>query len=322
MIKKAYIINSLKIIILIVCIAIIAYYFKRYYSELQNLTFKLNYFSLLFGFIVLCLFNFFLNLIWYIISVFTGCKIKFKYSAIINGYANLIKYIPGKVLSYAFIYHYYSQHKVSKKNLAVAFYIDGINNIVIPGLVFIISLLFVNNKTINGFKIYAVILLACSIIMLHPKILIPIFNLLLKLLKKPVLSIEINYKKIIIIVLISTVNWFIYCMAFFLLVNSVYNIPLEDFFQLSIVVSASSILGFIVFFMPSGLGAREVSFIYLLSLFLPEAISLVIAVLSRLWMIIGDFFYFLIVLLFDYILKTNILKTAFQFKRQNSAIKK
>ena len=48
------------------------------------------------------------------------------------------------------------------------------------------------------------------------------------------------------------------------------------------------IIGFLAFFTPGGLGVRETVLVLMLNLYLPVYISAVLAILSRVWWIIGE----------------------------------
>jgi uncharacterized membrane protein YbhN (UPF0104 family) len=54
------------------------------------------------------------------------------------------------------------------------------------------------------------------------------------------------------------------------------------------IFSISWLLGYYVFIFPSGLGIREGVQVYLLSYFFPPSISIVIALVCRIWMTLGD----------------------------------
>ncbi|MFB6292340.1 MAG: lysylphosphatidylglycerol synthase domain-containing protein [Candidatus Nanohaloarchaea archaeon] len=69
--------------------------------------------------------------------------------------------------------------------------------------------------------------------------------------------------------------------AVFLLVSAVHPLGIELLFPVIAMAAGAWALGFLVFFMPSGAGVKEVSLIYLLGLVIPSSVAALIAVALR-----------------------------------------
>ena len=90
------------------------------------------------------------------------------------------------------------------------------------------------------------------------------------------------------IILVFTANWVIFGIALYLLSNSFYNLTVSQTIILCGVFAVSVISGILSFFVPAGLGVREGVLSYLLSLFIPISVAIVISLALRIWMIVGE----------------------------------
>ena len=83
--------------------------------------------------------------------------------------------------------------------------------------------------------------------------------------------------------------WFLQSTGFFWLTKSFYpEINLSLIPQLIGSYSFAWLVGFAVIVMPAGLGVREATSYWLLSKFLPPPVALTLSLATRLWIIIGD----------------------------------
>jgi hypothetical protein len=76
--------------------------------------------------------------------------------------------------------------------------------------------------------------------------------------------------------------------AFYLLVSSIYRVPLALLPVLAGVVNISTTVGFLVLIAPSGLGVREGVLAFLLSLYLAAPVAVTIALASRVWLAVAE----------------------------------
>lgn len=96
-----------------------------------------------------------------------------------------------------------------------------------------------------------------------------------------------------------TCSWLLFGLAFWLLVRTVYPVPLDRLPLAIGSIGASWLAGFLVILAPGGLGVRESLLLVLLKSWLPLEIATVVAIASRLWMIAGEFLVLLAVYAFQ-----------------------
>src|SRR3990172_11713077 len=80
-------------------------------------------------------------------------------------------------------------------------------------------------------------------------------------------------------------NWLLAGVSFYIFIRAFYPVELHYILIISGIYAISYAAGFIIFFMPAGLGVREGTLTLLLSLFIPMPVAIGISLLSRLWII-------------------------------------
>ena len=82
--------------------------------------------------------------------------------------------------------------------------------------------------------------------------------------------------------------WAVAGAAFFLLLGSIYPVPLAWLPTVAAIYAASWIVGFLTPFAPGGLGVREGALALLLGRYVPLPVATAAALLSRLWLTLGE----------------------------------
>ncbi len=135
-----------------------------------------------------------------------------------------------------------------------------------------------------------IVILAASLICLHPRIFYPLANRCYKLLKRPPIprDKEVSYLRLLIILVINYLFWLLLGAAFFLFAKSIIAIPFAKFFTVVGIYIVAVWLGFLVLFVPNGLGVREWVKTEGLATFLAPSLSVVLSLSSRLWSLANE----------------------------------
>lgn len=88
-------------------------------------------------------------------------------------------------------------------------------------------------------------------------------------------------------------DWIVLITAIYFMVNSFYRISFSEAMIVCGTLVVSVVSGVIVFFVPAGLGVREGVGSYVLGLFLPPGIAIVIVLAMRIWLSLGELACFL-----------------------------
>jgi len=98
------------------------------------------------------------------------------------------------------------------------------------------------------------------------------------------------------IILILMIDWMIFGVAVYFLINSFYHIDLSQTVILCGLFAVSVLVGILSFFIPAGLGVREGVLSYLLSRFISLSIAILISLVMRIWITLGEMICFFIAL--------------------------
>lgn len=206
------------------------------------------------------------------------------------------KYIPGKVWQY--MSQIYLGQKVGLPKTVTFFsmvLLFMVYNLV-GGLVFLLSLFLWQRFSpflVLGFLLTFVLI---SLAIFYPPVLNKVLEILLRLFRRKALAIKAGFDQRAKILLILIADWIAFGIGVCFLVNSFYRADLGQVVILCGIFAISVICGILSFFVPAGLGVREGVQSYLLSLFIPISMAILISLVMRVWITLAELACFLIAL--------------------------
>lgn len=274
-----------------IIIVIIAYLSKKLYlswSEIPFETISFNYKFLILSFVGL-FFSFLCALTsWQIILFSLGAKIGFKKSWWVITGSYLAKYIPGHVWSIGGRMYLCKKEGISEKISGAGMLLEMISLLLAALLA---SLLYIPSIISKGFSSWMLVLLSfipISLIMLFT----PLLNIILKLTARYVfkkeISLEIKKSWLGLNLLIYVINVVVQGVAFFLLILSIFPLPVGNLPAVIGLYNGAWAAGFLSFITPGGLGVREGAVALLLKSYMPFPMAIIIAGISRLWVMIFE----------------------------------
>ncbi len=294
---KKRLIQKIAVIIALTFLGILLF---KYWDELSHFHWKLNYFYL--GLSVLFLsFLFFLGSWgWMLILHKLDIKISFKRSMEIWIASLIGKYIPGKVWAPLARIYLGKKLGISRTKMSLAIILE----ITLTGssgiMIFFLSLLFWQQREyISQMWPFLILFLILSFIVMHPLVLQKIVNIPLKLLKKGKVLINITYKDILLLLSFYLFFWFCSGISIYFLTRSFYPVTIASIPVITGIWAISVLMGFMIFILPGGIGAREGMLIFLLSFLIPAHVALLVAIFSRILLTILEIAFIGILLNFD-----------------------
>jgi len=274
-----------------IIIVIIAYLSKKLYlswSEIPFETISFNYKFLILS-IVGLFFSFLCALIsWQIILFSLGAKIGFKKSWWVITGSYLAKYIPGHIWSIGGRMYLCKKEGISEKISGTGMVLEMISLLsaaLLASLLFIPSII---DKSISTWMLGMLALIPITLVMLFT----PLLNIILKLtaryIFKKEISLEIKKSWLGLNLLIYIFNVVIQGIAFFLLILSIYPIPVSNLPPVIGLYNGAWATGFLSFITPGGLGVREGAVALLLKSYMPFPMAIIIAGVSRIWVMIFE----------------------------------
>lgn len=230
---------------------------------------------------------------WQEIMAALGHRISFTQSLWIIATTQIAKYVPGRVWYMIGRVYVGRQQKVDGKKLAVSMVIETCLLVITSGILSLIAALFIGTlKPVYILLCGGMIVLATLLI--HPRILSKIVNILLKFLKRKPVDFSISYCRMIKISVYFFGLWIAQIVGFYCLVAAVYPVTLSFFPVLTAAYCLSWITGFIVLIAPSGLGVREGVMTLILSSVLTTPLAIAMSFISRIWFTLFEIVVFFI----------------------------
>jgi uncharacterized membrane protein YbhN (UPF0104 family) len=130
------------------------------------------------------------------------------------------------------------------------------------------------------------ILIVITLLFLHPWV----FNRVIGIFKGWIGTSVVHYSYVNVISLLPWIllDWVIYLSGFYIFLQSFYPVTLRELVIYGGIFAISGLLGFYSLFTPGGLGVREGVQAYLMSMFIPVSIAVLISIFSRIWMTLAE----------------------------------
>lgn len=293
-IKK--IINWLNKILFLGALLFLFFYLKQSISKISVSDFWFNGLFLFLSFLFILSAQYLQALLWHWITCDNGCSVKINTAVFLRLKNEILKYIPGKISQVGSIIIDYDLLGASKSKVAFSVVLENMFSL-FGGV--LASIFLVYCYTSNFWFSVLLFTILLIIIILGNKIFITVFFKIYSKIKKTNRFEYQSNRNIVKYLFLYFIVWLIFGLGFFFLLKSVYNIENEHLLLIVFSFSASSLIGFIVFFVPAGLGFREGGLVFFLRDILPTSIILIPIILSRIQIVICD----LISLLISYLFK-------------------
>ncbi len=271
------------------------------WSQVQGFSWQFDYWLLIISFLLQFLTLFWLVKIWQRMLRHTGSSVPYFKLFKVWFYANLGKYLPGKVWQFLGMIYMLEKEGVPRRS-SFSTGVMAQSFSVISGM--FISVIFLGADLYHRFfsrkpaLMTGLVILSLGTLMLlcYPKVLERILNLGLGIIKKEKITLDIKGKDVIIYLLSYSLSWLLFGLAFLIFVKSMTQADFKMYLTLTGAYAFSLNIGFLAIFTPGGIGVREGVLVFLLSSFFPLPVSTLISLLSRLWMTVGEVVCFVIAL--------------------------
>lgn len=210
-------------------------------------------------------------------------------------YSGLAKYIPGTfwyVLGRAYFY----EKKGIAKSLTALGSLWELALAAFSGLVVYLPLMICSRQAYTGPLNYLLLLLVpLGFVVLYPR---GLHAALKHILRERAENIGlIRFRDALSWIAIYALAWLLGGLAFYLQVNMIFPVSSTHLPAVASFLVMSGVISHLAFFIPAGLGIREVSLSLLLSSYVPFGIAVVIALVFRLWMTLSEVFWIFATLL-------------------------
>lgn len=278
--------------------AIIFYYFFFYvyenWNKIDEYKYETDWFYLSISLLLLLLSFSLLPLsLRNIVKIFK-CKISFKKVCLILFYSQFAKYLPGGVWGYVGRVYLYKKEGMSTGDASKSVLLETLLVLVSGIFISFGSLFFIDKLSslewLDNIYIRSVGILISIILILfmHPKILNSLLDLMPAIINKNKVRFKYEFLSLLKPMLYLVIFWLGVGISFWFLIRSFIYIDSVLLPMTTCAFIISWVIGLFVFFTPGGIGTREAVLIVVLNLHLPVYISAFIALMARIWWVLGE----------------------------------
>ncbi len=267
------------------------------WSDVKQFEFHFNYYFLVLSILPPLFGIFLIGVIWRNILKYLGYDdVSLGKSIEINVLTNFSKYVPGKLWGVLGVMYLVKESKIPKKILAYSYLIQTVIGVV--SAIFwgsILSLIYFGAKY---YYLYYFLFFSFFLffLLLKQKYFIFVLNFVLKYFGKKEIdaNIFLSARNVFYAFFQLSIIRFLNGLGFFLLLLSFYDLSLRYMFLIIGLYILANVFGYLLLFLPAGLGAKEGALMFLLKFYLPVGISAFLALLSRFWLVGTDILAFIL----------------------------
>lgn len=254
------------------------------WAEINSALKEINLYWLILSVVLIFFILIFQSYIWHFLLKQNRTNLHF-YSSFTAYYKSLItRYLPGGI--WIFLSRLYLTSKLGFKKTQVLFLIlvESIITVVTGSLV---AFIFQPSSEYAPLLsiLFALLFLIGVIFLLSPTYLMKVYYLFLK---KEIEIIPLKFKGLITAVIYYLLIWLFSGFWLLAIINSITNIDLSSWLIITGIYSAAWVIGFIIIFIPSGLGIRDIFIIGLLGQLIGIPQAILVTVAARIVYLIGE----------------------------------
>jgi glycosyltransferase 2 family protein len=242
-------------ILFVAVLVFVSYYIFKSFSDIQGHLHQIKYTSIVLSFFFTLIAYLLSLLVWIRLIAAFGLKSDFISEAKAWSVSQLGKYMPGK--AGVLLVRLDANKNNSKKTVVMATLIEFITAFIASCLLILISILFLGEAIPYYFKIIALICSVLLLIFLHPKLLKPLTNTLLKYFNHEPMQTFPSFALILKFVLINILIGIPYGLGLYFSMNCFADVNFAYIVPITGVYYLASLVGIAALFAPAGIGVRE-----------------------------------------------------------------
>jgi len=294
---KRILIRSAQVIVILLIFYFLVKGVIANWDQVKGFDWKFDYPLLILSFVLQMAALFWLVQIWRWILRHTGSTVSYSGLFKVWFFANLGRYLPGKVWQFLGMVYMLEKRGVPPRNTFSTVVLAQTCS-VMSGLLIAFAFLGVNlySQFLSGnpglIVVIAIFFLAVIALVSYPNLLRKVVNFGLGVLKREKISLDISSKDVIIYILCYSVSWLLFGLAFLVFIKAMAVASFAMYPSLTGAFAFSVNIGFLVLFVPGGIGVREGLLVLLLSTlfpaFFPVPVATLISLLARLWVTVAE----------------------------------
>jgi hypothetical protein len=290
--------RTVKITLSLLIGGIVLYYIIRTLAgsagQLRDYDFTFRYGWLALSFALLLISHLLLPWIWSLLFKCFGLSVSYADSLEVLFLSYLTRYVPGRVLTVLSQVGLAGQKKIPAEVSASTAVLYQLVNFMAGVEVFFLTLLWWPKLALVSKAVAQAAALILIFVSTRTGIVRTVVRAAIKKFKDTAAPFELTAFKVLVIQAVLLSSWLIYAGAIYCLLRSFMETDLSGGLIVTGIQAISWLVGYYTLVSPGGLGVREGVQIVMLRGFFPPALSVLIPVVLRLWMSVGDILVFLV----------------------------
>ncbi len=285
---------NFKNIITCLVVGLILFFLLRFlyknWLQVSTYDFQLKYNYLFLSMLFLFGFFFLRVYCWQLILKKMDIFLSMRKSIRVSFLSMIGRYLPGKVWLVLGKVYLSGKEGVPRVEAFASVVIEIILEIVASIFFFFFFLLSVLEQPLLSLKVmyFLGLVMVAGLVFLHPKVFYRLTNIVLYRWKGEEIKKCISYRDIIKLFVFYNFIVLSQGIAFYFFVNAICYVPLEKVLGLTGSLAIAGALGTLSFFTPGGIGVREGILALLLTSYVISPIAVLISLLARLWVTLGE----------------------------------
>lgn len=288
-------------------LAVFSFMGHRFYQGWQSLpegfAITADWSMLVFSFLLLITAFLLVASRWGLVLHVLGMQIPYRTSIRIWFLSQMGRYLPGGVWNYVGRLHL-GRAEMSGGMVVLSTAIETLLQVLSEGLVFLISLPFWASYDFlpQGIRFLSIGGIAAGLVMLHPRVTRRMRGAwwMQRVMGNKAFSapeaMQPSYGRLLSALLFYIATVIMAGTSFWFLQNGIYKISYSQFPYFIGSMALSTLIGFIFPLAPNGWGVREATMVLFLGQIMPSPVAIVVSVACRLWLIVAEWFWILILL--------------------------
>jgi hypothetical protein len=227
-------------------------------------------------------------LTWHFITVKAGIGLGTAKALQLWVYSLAAKYVPGKILSFSILILSYKSAGASVKKITLCLFLETACAVLASVFVMLVAFVTTDLGNFESYKLLALALAITLLLALHPRVLQPLANWGLRLIRQEPVELAVSYASILVTTLLYLAAFLMLGAGLCLFVASFYQARIEHFLYITGSLALAGLVGQSALFVPSGLGVREGVLAFMLGRLMPHPMAGLVSILSRLWISLGE----------------------------------
>jgi len=283
-IKNVFYKRVFQVIVIGIVLFFLARILYRDWDKISTYDWDVNYYLLVFSFILMVVSSIVIGLGWNLILRLLGAVVGYRRALKIYLLTELGRYIPGKIWTMVGKVYLLEKEGIAGVKAATSVVVRLAIHVVSGLLIFLVSLLFWTPAESVRRVYFLFFLLPVGLLFLHPSVFGRTLNFALKRLKRNDIKFNLKYEHIILLVFFWCGWWVLIGISIYFLIISIYPLSFTLLPAIIGICAITWLVGFLSFMIPAGLGVIEGMVVLLLGLYLPVHMAALIALLIRVLM--------------------------------------